>query len=66
VKKTKYALMYARDLSIPPSAGNSELVEFTSLFGLLRFIIKTPAVRAAIKADRYHWIRIVPTRSEAP
>jgi len=57
----KYSLIYAKDLSIPPggATGNNEMVEFTSLWAGIKYVVQTKAARAAIRAGRYYWIRIV-------
>jgi len=62
MKRHKYSLVYAKDLSVPPggSTGNNEMIEFTSLWEGLKYVIQTKAARAAIRAGRYYWIRIVP------
>lgn len=62
MKRHKYGLVYAKDLSVPPggSTGNNEMVEFTSLWEGLKYVVQTKAARAAIRAGRYYWIRIVP------
>lgn len=68
MKCHKYSLVYAKDFSVPPggSIGNNEVVEFTSLWAGLKYVVQTRAARAAIRAGRYHWIRIVPTASKSP
>jgi hypothetical protein len=65
MKRPKYSLIYAKDLSAPPggSTGNNALVEFTSLWAGIKYVAQTKAARAAIRADRYCWIRIVPKAS---
>ena len=62
MKRHKYSLVYAKDLAVPPggSTGNNEMVEFSSLWEALKYVAQTKAARAAIRADRYYWIRIVP------
>jgi hypothetical protein len=62
LKRHKYSLVYAKDLSVPPggSTGNNEMVEFASLWAGLKYIVQTKAARAAIMVGRYYWIRIVP------
>jgi hypothetical protein len=60
-KRHKYSLVYAKDLTVPPggSTGNNEMVEFSSLWAAIKYVGQTKAARAAIRADRYYWIRIV-------
>lgn len=61
MKRHKYSLVYAKDLSVPPggATGNNEMVEFTSLWAGIKYVAQTKAARAAIRAGRYYWIRIV-------
>jgi len=61
-KRPKYSLVYAKDLAVPPggSTGNNAMIEFFSLWEALKYVAQTKAARAAIKASRYYWIRIVP------
>lgn len=65
-KRPKYSLIYAKDLAVPPggSTGNNEMIEFFSLWEALKYVAQTKAARAAIKAGRYYWIRIVPKAAE--
>lgn len=67
MKRPKYSLVYAKDLSIPPggSNGNNEMVEFPSMWAGIKYVAKTKAARAAISAGRYYWIRIVPNKARA-
>lgn len=63
-RRMKYGLMYAKDLSVPPGTpGNTELVDFTSLWGVLRHVAQTKAARAAVLAGRSQLIKIVPKAS---
>lgn len=61
MNQAKWALMYAKDLSIPPggSTGNTEMVEFRSFFGLMWFVIRDKIARAAVTAGRVRVIKIV-------
>jgi hypothetical protein len=66
MRKTKYGLMYAKDLSVPPgTTGNTEMVEFTSLWRALKYIVQTKPARAAVLADRWHLLKIVPKAERA-
>ena len=59
-KKHKYSLVYAKDLTVPPggSTGNNEMIGFPSLWAAIKYVAQTKAARAAIRADRFYWIRI--------
>ena len=65
MKHSKYSLVYAKDLSIPAgdSTSNNEMIEFPSLWAGIKYVAKTKVARAAIRAGRFYWIRIVPAKA---
>lgn len=60
MRRKKYALMYAKDLAIPPggATGNTELVEFRSLWAAAKYIIATKPARRSIIAGRFFWMQV--------
>ena len=56
--KPKYMLMYAKDVAVPPQAGNTAIEQFPSRLGFLWFLARNKAARAAIRADRFRFIVI--------
>jgi hypothetical protein len=56
----KHVLLYAKDLSIAPggATGNTEMLEFSSLWRALRHIARTKAARRAVLAGRFQWLRV--------
>lgn len=60
-KKAKYALIYAKDVSIPRGADpqNTEMVHFRWIGGLVWYVLRnSTALAAAAKADRFQFIKI--------
>lgn len=60
VKKAKYALIYAKDVSIPRGADpeNTVMVHFHWIGALAWYVMRNPTARAAIKAERFQLIKI--------
>jgi len=55
-KKTKYILMYAKDVKLPPQPGNTITEEFSSRFGFWWFLVRNKAARDAVKTDRFQFL----------
>lgn len=58
--QTKWMLVYARNLTVPPggSTGGNETAEFRSFLGLVLFVIRNRAARAAVRAGRIKIIEV--------
>lgn len=56
--KTKYVLHYATDVTKPPGAAPSDMIELRSLFHLLRVVYTNKSARAAVFANRFRVLKI--------
>lgn len=58
VFKTKYMLMYAKDVKVAPQPGNTEIKEFRTKLGFVWFLICNKSPRDAINAGRFQFITV--------
>lgn len=56
--KSKYVLIYAKDVTIPPNPQNSGTASFLTMSRLAWFLVWNQTARKAIRAHRFQLIRV--------
>ncbi len=59
--KAKFALHYATDITKPPGAAPSTMVQFRSRFAFFIYLARNKSARDAVRAGRFQFFTIVQT-----